>query len=1663
MGKTGVQVSPPTTLNPSHPMKTARGFRLLTWVLVALFVWITPSFATEITWNNADTNFNSGSSWGGGTAPGAPDRAVFSTVATNQPDLTANLSINGLTFNTSGYTLSSAGAKTLTLTGNGTTSTTAAIYMATNAGSNTITADLHFNPGANKTSFIQQESGTALLISGNMTGDSSMAGLTLRTLGGARSLTLSGSNSVFGEIRVIGASMTLNLNNAWAIGTNNLIFQAGTSFLDNTSAGAIVLQNNNLWVTNSNLVFNGTQDLSFGTGQLLLGGAPGTNRIVSVTTNTLTVGSLAVRIGDSLIFNKSGAGTLAISGEADASMVGDISLTAGTLLVGHKASLGTGTLNVSGASTLAASVNLTGANALQNNVVLSTSTLTLGGNKDLTLGGSFTVSGADRTLLVFNTGANELAGSVYLSETNVTGRTLTLGGDQSLTISGAIFNYNGVGGTAGNLTIGNGTRTVSLTATDSAYTGVTGMMGIADKVLVVTKLADGGQASSIGASGSAKENFILTQGTTLRYLGAGDNTDRLFTFDGSTFGGSLTMEASGSGALKFTNTGSIGYGTNNQTRTLVLGGTNTDDNTFAIKVENNGTQATSLVKTNSGMWVLSGNNTFTGLTTVVEGALKLGSDTALGATSGGTTVNNGATLDLNGRNIGGEALTLSGNGLGGQGALVNNSVSAAASTGNITLSGNTTVGTTGDLNLGGVISGAYALTKIGNGTLTLGGNNTYTGDTTITQGTLLLGGANKIGNDSAVKIDGGTLDLADYKEVLHSITMTSGNLKRGNEQLVLNNASSFTGGTVTYSDTNARIDTAGLTTLGDVTFDNNSGGNALGAVILGGDILVKEGTTANFTNSVVGSVSRINLYNNARTFTVETNANFNLGWVVSSVVASNGSLIKAGVGTLTLSENNIYTGNTTISNGVLSLGNGGTAGTVAGNIINEATLLINRGNNMTYGNVISGTGNLVKLGAGTLTLSGVNTYTGATTITGGQLTLNAANTLGTSSAIIINGGTLETAALTLSLDSVTMTAGALLRGAGTLTLLDASSFTGGTVDLNKTTSKIATTGLTTLGNVVFDYSTATNSTGDNLVLGGNVAVQAGATASLTRSGNTLAYLNLNDAARTFDVGTNANLNLDWVVESTTPSSGSLIKTGAGTLTLSQSNTYTGGTTISEGVLQLGNGGTTGFVSGNFTNNATLQVNNASSTWIIGDVISGSGDLIKIGAGTLILSATNTYTGDTIIRDGELRITQDDVIGDDSTVYLEGGMFNLLNKTETLQSIQMSGGEINRYSAILTLLTNASFTGGTVNFGGGSSRIDAKGDITLGNVTFDKSLATNNNASGHLMLYGKVFVNAGTTANFTNSSGDGYASLNLNYAERTFDVGTNANVNMGWSVIGLGSAAIRKEGTGTLTLMEANTYAGGTTISDGVLQLGNGGTNGTILGGITNNATLTVNRSDSFVFTNPVTGTGSFVKAGAGTLSFTDTLGSTGAATVSAGTLNLDAATGALANASSLTVGSGATLLLSQSSQVKDSASVTLSGGTITRGNGVNETFGNLTLTTGSTIDFGTGPVTGTLQFGTYTPSSLLTVSSFLEGNKLVFASDLTGQLSGKFAFDNGFTSNWDSGSGLFTITAIPEATTTAAAFGLAGLLLWPSRRRILKDIKSILGLRLPARERLAKH
>ena len=269
------------------------------------------------------------------------------------------------------------------------------------------------------------------------------------------------------------------------------------------------------------------------------------------------------------------------------------------------------------------------------------------------------------------------------------------------------------------------------------------------------------------------------------------------------------------------------------------------------------------------------------------------------------------------------------------------------------------------------------------------------------------------------------------------------------------------------------------------------------------------------------------------------------------------ALTTVGTGTLTLTGENTYSGTTTINSGSsLQVDDGGTTGTLgSGGVTNNGTLGFDRSDSMSVGNAISGTGNLVQQGTGTLTLTSTNTYSGGTTINDGS-TLQ----LGNNSAIGTDGVTVN-----------------------------------GTLDLN----------------------------GYNPTING-----LSGTGSVTSNGT---------GTSTLSVGYgNADGNFSGVLSGPV----ALTKLGAGTLTLAATNTYSGGTTINGGILEVGDGNATGSLGyGDITiaDDASLEFCR-SNVVTESYAISGMGSVVQDGDGTLYLTGDNTYSGGTTINDGVLGIT-----------------------------------------------------------------------------------------------------------------------------------------------------------------------------------------------------------------------------------------------------------------------------------------------------------------------------------------------------------------------------------------------------------------------------------------
>lgn len=487
------------------------------------------------------------------------------------------------------------------------------------------------------------------------------------------------------------------------------------------------------------------------------------------------------------------------------------------------------------------------------------------------------------------------------------------------------------------------------------------------------------------------------------------------------------------------------------------------------------------------------------------------------------------------------------------------------------------------------------------------------------------------------------------------------------------NAGTVTLGLLEITDANGKyILNGGTLIVNHVNFDYPGGAASPGggSLVLNGGTLVTSTIALNFGSGYVGR-----FYFNGGTLKVDpTVASSSLGWIQSGSAAdsqiytyvgqnggqldtngtdqviytpllhdpaysgTDGGITKLGAGTLTLVGNNTYTGPTTISAGTLQIGDGGTSGSILGNVTNNATLIFNRSDAWTFSGVISGTGNVVKNGGGALTLSGSSTFTGSTTVNAGTLKLTAGGAIGTlRGALTINpGATVESDAIDafgfatgLKVDSIVVNGGTINHtAAGNLGWGVAYTLSNGALlTSNGGVSDTSATSLFAFGGPI-GGNTSVNVTAGVNTIAGHIDLRGDS------DNPSISNTNVN-----FTVASGATLNVTAGISAHNYNTGApvgLTKLGAGLMTFTGTNTYTGGTTISAGTLQIGTGGTSGSVTGNITNNAAL-VFNRSDAFTFGGVTSGTGSLTQAGTGVLTLSNNQTYTGSTTIASGTLRV------------------------------------------------------------------------------------------------------------------------------------------------------------------------------------------------------------------------------------------------------------------------------------------------------------------------------------------------------------------------------------------------------------------------------------------
>ncbi|HEY4253871.1 MAG TPA: autotransporter outer membrane beta-barrel domain-containing protein, partial [Roseomonas sp.] len=559
---------------------------------------------------------------------------------------------------------------------------------------------------------------------------------------------------------------------------------------------------------------------------------------------------------------------------------------------------------------------------------------------------------------------------------------------------------------------GNGGTTDPDSIWQAHPTSGTGGAGVAGTALTVinTGTIQGGNAGAstlanpgVGGEGIRGSDLIIVNaGSIIGGLGA----DGVAQANAIFFtGGTNSLELQPGWAF----TGNV-VGDPSSTNTLLLGGTaaSTDFDVTQIGPTALFQGFSAFEKTGTGTWQLV--NTTTELTpwTISGGTLQVSDDAALGAVAGALTIN-GGTLRITGTTFTGTTRDVI---LGANGGGID-----------IADAGNT-------FTLSQVLSGAGALEKLGAGTLILDAANTYTGGTTITGGVLAIAQDAAIGAASGpLTFNGGTLrlDSAFNLSAQRAISINA------------------PGGTI---DTNGFATTVaqGITGAGGLAVTGGGTLTLTGANTYAGGTGIAAATTLNIgnggtTGSIVGDV----LNNGTLAF------NRSDAVVFTGAISGTGAVQQAGTGTTVLTANNTYTGGTTITAGTLQLGNGGTTGSIQGNVANNGALAFNRTDTVTFGGVISGTGAVRQDGSGTTILAAANTYAGPTAVNAGVLRAGIAGAFSATSAhTVAAGAELDLAGFNQTVGGLTNAGLVSLRGAPGTTLTVAGNYVGngGAIALN---------------------------------------------------------------------------------------------------------------------------------------------------------------------------------------------------------------------------------------------------------------------------------------------------------------------------------------------------------------------------------------------------------------------------------------------------------------------------------------------------------------------------------------------------------------------------------------------------------------------------------------
>ncbi len=1519
----------------------------------------TGTWGTSVFWTTDSTGANVGSPVLTATTINADD--LFFSAGTN--GTTGTVTVNGTQ---SAHSITFDDAVAITLSGG----------TAINLGSATVGSGLSFTGNAANTistGIILNSAATAVAISNSTA--------SLQTIG-----TITGSATTGTQVLTVGSSssggITLNSIGDGAAGGNVALT------VNNSGAGFVTLSGTN--------TYTGTTTISAGTLQI---SSAVTNGSSILSTNGITLSQ-----GATLLFNATAGGAQSIAAP--------ITLSGGAGTASIKMGGNDRSVSLSGGITGQAGVSQT--LAIATGAVATTSgdrdtfnfngVIANGGSGGI-LGVSIDFAGSSTTgqnAFVNLQGQNTFTGDLTVTNTKgmnggstYVGAWVTIGGQRyGVTNAGAT---NTVGQTSGTGFLGSGADySGNISLSTGANTGLTTLSFLTSANQILRGIISGGGALRQDGTGS----LTLTAANT-------------FTGSTTVTGGKIFMTNSlaleNSAYVTTGSTGAIGLDVTNglSSGTLTLGGlsgsvalataitgytsvTNltlnpqgVQSNTYSGIIAN-GSGNMALTKTGLGNQVLSGANTYSGATTIVAGILNANSSSALGnGSSTNTLIFTGGTLQAGG------AIT-------------------SASTRGVTLTSTGVIDTnTFAVSIAGNVTGAGDLAKNGTGTLTLSGTNNYGGITTVNAGTLAFANQASLYNSTtgswtaaninvkpvatlAVNVDTtGTAGFttANLNTLLANISVANTaaqGLQAGAILAIDTTAATFTQGNVIANSTGTFGGAIGLTKLGINTLVLDKANTYTGATT------ISAGTLQIGAGGTTGSLSTSSSIFNNGTLTINRSDAVVQGTDFSSApITGTGAFIQNNAtGTTTLNAANTFTGTTTVSAGVLTLTNalalqnsalvttgaansvvlsgvttptfGGLNGAVdlatfISGYNNVTALTLNpQSGTVTYSGIIANSGmTLTKTGAGTQVLSGANTYSGATIVNAGVLTLGsgANGSLNSLSALQVgSGGTFNyartgtgqtlagltvnpgsgiinnTSGQVLTLGGITRAAGNGTMNFGTTTLGSISTTVG---NVNGMIGPWATTGTTTTLRYAVGSADGTTPT--------NITALTGTTATAT----TLA--NVTDATANFEYSAAATTASN-LTANTLRYSGAATTTAIGaTNSLTLNGLMNAG---SAGPFVISGGAASGGLIIGSTNELVIAAN-AQATTISAVIANGgsAGRLVYSGGATLTLSGNNTFSGGLVINAGTVSLNTPVTSSFDGNA---GAGAITVNTGGTLQITS---------SAITSLSRNMTLNGGIFQFSGSGTALSYTGTLTLAanssisagtnNAEVDSITGGTSGAGGLTKIGGGVLRlnGANTYTGPTVVSAGGLTVKSSLYGNDT-SKWTPANI----TVASGAALVLNVQGSGEFTMTQAATMF--SQLSTGVNN--NGLLAGSFIGVETRNAT-----AGTYVYSTAITdSTGS----GGGSVGFkhigasTTIVELTGANTYSGativdgnGTLRVSSLNSVFTNAALGTVHSASSSL---------GAPTTVANGTIHLGaggspSGIGNTFsgGSITYTgTGETTD-----------------------------------------------------------------------------------------------------------------